>query len=116
MTVVPHRPMKAPTKILCRLLGMQLLVIAGLFSLPSQAEEELDLLPQTDTFRFNTRDTFYDTRNYSGVFSSEGRGASQDIYLGQSRTADQYDTGQIIEKKGFSWVLNQRGVELLFKF
>lgn len=108
--------MKAPTKILRRLLGMQLLVIAGLFALPSQAEEAPDLLPHRDTFRFDTRDTFYETRNYTGIFSSAGRGASQDVYFGQSRIANQYDTGRDIEKKGFHWELNQRGVELLFKF
>jgi hypothetical protein len=108
--------MQAPTKILRRLLGVQLLVIAGLFAVPSQAEEALDLLPHTDTFRFDARDTFYETRNYTGSFSSEVRGASQDIYFGQSRIANQYDTDRVIEKKGFHWALNQRGVELLFKF
>ena len=108
--------MKVLTRMLSRLVGMQLLVVMGLFALPSQAQEELDLLPRTETFRFNTQDKFYQTRKYSRDFKIKGWKISEDIYFGQAKIAGENGPGLVVEKEGYSWGFNHRGADLLIKF
>jgi hypothetical protein len=99
-----------------RLVAVQSLVIVGLYALPSQAQGELDLLPPTETFQFNTEDKFYETRKYSRNFKIKGWLVYEDIYFGQAKIAGENGPGLVIEKEGYSWGFNHQGAELLIKF
>jgi len=116
MSVGFHSAMKVPTRMVRRLVGVQLLVTMGLFALPSQAGQELDLLPATETFRFNTQDKFYETRKYSRDFKIKGWQVYENIYFGQAKIAGENGPGLVVEKEGYSWGFNHRGAELLIKF
>ena len=116
MTVGFHSAAKVLTRMMGRLVGVQLLVIMGLYALPSQAQGELDLLPPTETFRFNSENKFYETRKYSRDFKIKGWQIYENIYFGQAKIAGENGPGLVIEKEGYSWGFNHRGAELLIKF
>jgi hypothetical protein len=116
MTHAPQHNFQAPTKILTRLTGILLLVSGALFALPSQATEELDLLPINETFRFSTQDSYYEAREFTGNFNIKGLEISEGIYLRQLRISEERGPGVVVEKGDYSLGLNQRGLELLFKF
>ena len=116
MIIASHHDCKAPTRIQRRLIGMLLLVTTSLFALPGQAEEELDFLPGTDTFRFNTQDRFYETREYSGNFQIKRLDTSEKMYFQQFSIPEKRRHGLVIEKEGYSLGFNHHGLELLIKF
>ena len=95
---------------------MLILVTAGLFALPVQAAQELDFLPNTDTFQFNTQDRFYQTPEYSRNLDIKGLEISEGIYFRQLMISEKGGPGFVIEKEDYSLGLTQRGLELLFKF
>jgi hypothetical protein len=107
---------QAPTKKLHRLIGILLLVAGGLFALPSQATEQLDLLPTNETFRFSTQDSYYEAREFTGNLNIKGLEISDGIYLRQLRISEDRGPGVVVEQGDYSLGLNQRGVEFLFKF
>jgi hypothetical protein len=111
-----HSAIRVSARILSPVVAVQLLFTAVLFASPGQAGEELDLLPPTETFRFNTRDKFYDTRKYSKDFKIKGWLVYEDIYFGQAKIAGENGPGLVVEKEGYSWGFNHRGAELLIKF
>ena len=114
MTVASQHNSKTPTRLLRRLIAMQLLVTAALFTLPAQAEEKLDFLPSTDTFRFDTQDRFYETRKYGSDFQIQRLERSEEIYLGNLRIREK--SRFVLEKDHYFLGINQNGLELSFKF
>lgn len=116
MKVASQHTNKTPTKLLRRLVGVQLLVTAGLFAIPGQAAEEPDFLLSTDTFRYDSQDSYYETRGYSRNFNTKGLEIYEGIYVGQLRIAEKDSPGVVVDKEGYFLGLNQRGVEFLIKF
>ena len=116
MTVASHHYFETPTRIPRGLIVMQLLVTALLFASPGQAEEELDFFPSTDTFRFNTQDRFYETREYSRNFQIKRLDTSEKMYFQQFSIPEKRRHGLAIEKEGYSLGFNHNGLELLIKF
>jgi hypothetical protein len=120
MKVASQHTNKTPTKLLRRLVGVQLLVTAGLFAIPGQAAEEPDFLLSTDTFRYDSQDSYqdsyYETRGYSRNFNTRGLEVYEGVYVGQLRIAEKDSPGVFVDKEGYFLGLNQRGVEFLIKF
>ncbi|MEP5762998.1 MAG: hypothetical protein ABJ308_00320 [Halieaceae bacterium] len=93
-----------------------MVMVMGLIAPQVAAEENLNLLPQTEVFRFNTQDKFYETRRYSKKFKIKGIEVSEQVYFGEARVAGRKGPGFTFEGQGYSWGFNHRGAELLIKF
>ncbi len=83
---------------------------------PMVSDLDLQLLPQTEAFRFNTEDEFYEKRRYSESFRIKGVEISNGVYFGEARVAGRKGPGIVVERGEFSWGFNHRGAELLFRF
>jgi hypothetical protein len=116
MADATHQSFKAPSKTVCRLIGMQLLFTALLFAQPSQAVEETDFLASTAATILYTQDRFYQAPDYSRNPNIKGLEISEGIYLRQLSISEKRGPGFVVEKDDLSLGWNQRGLELLFKF
>ncbi len=75
-----------------------------------------DLLPDTEVFRFETRDKFYDKRKYSNDFRMKGIEISPNVYFGEAKIAGEKGPGIVVEQGDWFWGFNHQGAEILLKF
>ena len=78
--------------------------------------EAPSLLPDTEVFRFETRDNFYDKRRYSDDFRMKGIEISPNVFFGEARIAGEKGPGIVVEQDGWFWGFNHQGAEILLKF
>lgn len=82
----------------------------------SAAAQQLSLLPQTSTFRFNTNDEFYDKRKYTDDFRIKGVRIGDGVYFGEAKIAGEKGPGIVVERGDLYWGFNHRGAEVLYRF
>jgi hypothetical protein len=75
-----------------------------------------DLLPDTEVFRFESRDRFYDSRRYSEDFGMKGVEIGDGVYFGEARIAGEKGPGFVVEQGHWYWGFNHQGAEVLLKF
>ncbi len=103
-------------KIAVSLAASQSMLLMGLLAPQAAADEELQLLPQTEVFRFNTEDKFFEKRKYSEDFRIKGWEVSENVYFGEAKVAGRKGPGLVVEQGNLSWGFNHRGAEVLFRF
>lgn len=92
-------------------------VIALVGLLPATAEEkQLNLLPDTETFRFNSKDKFYEKRRYSDDFRVKGIEIRKNVYFGEAKIAGEKGPGIVVEKGSLTWGFNHQGAEIQLRF
>ena len=96
--------------------GLLFMICTALLATPVKADEDFYLLPQTEAFRFNTEDKFYETRRYSKDFKIKGIEIADNVYFGEARVAGRKGPGLVFEQDNISWGVNHRGAEVLLRF
>lgn len=97
------------------------LTAAGLVALicafPAAAEDQKpDLLPDTETFRFNTNDKFYEKRKYSEDFRMKGIEIRKNVYFGETRIGGEKGPGIVVERGNLTWGFNHQAAEIQLRF
>ena len=98
------------------------LLTAGLAALlcasPAVADEEreLKLLPDTETFRFNSDDKFYLKRKYNDDFRIKGIEVRKNVYFGEAKIAGEKGPGIVVEQGDVTWGFNHQGAEIQLRF
>jgi hypothetical protein len=106
---------KAGTHILVS--GVIALMAPFMAPLMAHAEEQqLKLLPDTDTFRFNSSDKFYQKRKYSDDFRMKGIAIRRNVYFGEARIAGEKGPGIVVENGDLTWGFNHQGAEIQLRF
>ena len=92
-------------------------LVVSMLSFPVVAEEQkLNLLPDNETFRFNSDDKFYQKRKYSNDFRIKGIEIRDNVYFGEAKVAGEKGPGIIIEKGDLTWGFNHKGAEIQLRF
>ena len=77
---------------------------------------DYDLLPPTETFRFNTQDKFYQKHKFSDDLRVKGIEVSEGVYFGDAKVAGNRGPGFVVQRGDLYWGVNHRGAEVLFRF
>ena len=101
--------------------GVNTLTATGLVALfascPVAAEDQnTDLLPDTETFQFNTDDKFYQKRKYSDDFRIKGIEIRRNVFFGEAKIAGEKGPGLIVEHGKLTWGFNHQAAEIQFRF
>jgi hypothetical protein len=92
-------------------------VVAWICALPAVAEDqEPDLLPDTEAFRFNTQDKFYSKRKYSDDFRMKGIEIRRNVYFGEAKIAGEKGPGIVVERGNLTWGFNHQAAEIQLRF
>ena len=84
----------------------------GLLNLALAGDVEPDPFLNTQPFKFRSIDRSYDSRKYSKTLKIKGWQVSEGVYFGSAKIAGKYGPGFIIDREGYSWGFNHRGVQL----
>ena len=91
--------------------------IALICSFPVAAEDQNEaLLPDTETFRFNTDDKFYQKRKYSDDFRIKGIEIRRNVFFGEAKIAGEKGPGLIVEHGNLTWGFNHQAAEIQLRF
>ena len=92
-------------------------MVALICAIPAAAEDqEPNLLPDTEAFRFNTKDRFYEKRKYSDDFRMKGIEIRRNVYFGEAKIAGEKGPGIVVEHGKFTWGFNHQAAEIQLRF